>query len=177
MSGATTGAATLDLDELARIAGAVPDPELPPITVADLGILRSVDRRADGTIVATVTPTYSGCPAVEVIEHDIRAALLAAGCGRVEVVRALSPAWTTDWITDEGRRKLVEAGIAPPGAAGERSGPVAVQLGRRPAPRPVPCPRCGSGDTAQISPFGSTACKALHRCNACAEPFDRFKEL
>lgn len=167
----------LSLEQLRTIAGDVHDPELPPLTLLDLGILRSVER-VDGTVVVTVTPTYSGCPAVEFIEDEIRRALQAAGCDDVRIERALSPTWTSDWITADGRRKLTEAGIAPPrslaDAAPESSVPVV--LGR-PARPPLQCPRCGSVDTAQISAFGSTACKALHRCNECSEPFDHFKEI
>ncbi len=166
-----TDQAPAELDELWRVAGSVCDPELPPLTVADLGILRSVVVE-DGTVVATVTPTYSGCPAVEVIEDDIRTALERAGCDRVRIVRSFAPAWTTDWITADGHRKLRDAGIAPPRPV-PAGGPVPVTLGAR----PIACPRCGSADTVEVSAFGSTACKALRRCRACAEPFDHVKEL
>lgn len=163
------------IEELRAAVAAVCDPELPPLTLADLGILRSVDLE-DGVVVVRVTPTYSGCPAVEYIEDEIRRVLEAAGAGAVRVERVLSPPWTTDWVTDEGRRKLTEAGIAPPTPAGQ--GPVPVTLGRGPAvAATVPCPRCGATDTAEVSPFGSTACKALYRCNSCAEPFDHFKAI
>lgn len=161
------------VDQLEALVGGLCDPELPPLTLADLGILRSVER-IDDTVVVTVTPTYSGCPAVEYIEDEIRRVLDYAGCEKTRIVRALSPAWTTDWITDEGRRKLAEAGIAPPRPVAD--GPVPVALGRRPA-APLACPRCGSTDTSLITPFGSTACKALHRCDHCSEPFDHFKEI
>ncbi len=164
--------ATPRLDRLLAAVSAVCDPELPPLTLVDLGILRSVTEDDDGTVVVTVTPTYSGCPAVEYIEADIARTLEANDCDRYRVERSLSPAWTTDWITDDGRRKLTEIGIAPPGPAG--TGPVPVNFGRRPA---VPCPRCGSADTEEVSRFGSTACKALHRCRSCAEPFDAFKAI
>lgn len=159
------------LDELRAVAAAVCDPELPPLTIDDLGILRSVEQ--DGsTVVVTLTPTYSGCPAVEYIEDMVRTELETAGCDRVEIVRSFNPAWTTDWISEEGRRKMVEAGIAPPG----HSGGIAVSLGRR-APIVVPCPRCGSDETELLSTFGSTACKALYRCESCSEPFDHFKAI
>jgi ring-1,2-phenylacetyl-CoA epoxidase subunit PaaD len=171
---------TLTLEELETIAGDICDPELPPLTLADLGILRSVEH-VDGTVIVTVTPTYSGCPAVEFIEDEIRSELTLAGCNDVQIVRAFSPTWTTDWITPEGRRKLTEAGIAPPRhimsdktAAGAL--PVPVVIGRRPI-EPVTCPRCGGTNTIQISQFGSTACKSLQRCDDCCEPFDHFKEI
>ena len=162
------------LDDLRDAVGAVTDPELPPLTLVDLGILRSVDADDDGTVVVTVTPTYSGCPAVEYIEEEIVKVLDAAGCDRFRVERSFSPAWTTDWLTDDGRRKLTALGIAPPGPAA--TGPTPVTIGRRSGPV-IACPRCGSVDTEMISAFGSTACKALYRCRACAEPFDHFKAI
>ncbi len=161
------------LSELRALAGEVCDPELPPLTLSDLGILRSVERRGD-TVVVTVTPTYSGCPAVEYIEAELEAVLTGAGCEDVRIERALSPTWTTEWITAEGRRKLIELGIAPPQPV--TGGPVPVSLGRRPTAA-VPCPRCGGTNTVEISRFGSTACKALHRCDDCREPFDHFKGI
>ena len=171
-------ASTPSLDQLRALAGAVCDPELPPLTLADLGILRGLERDAD-TVVVTLTPTYSGCPAVEFIEDEVRRVLEHAGCTSVRIERAFTPSWTTDWISAEGRRKMTDAGIAPPlpagrGSSGPRSVPVA--LGRT-KERIVPCPRCGATTTEQVSPFGSTACKAHFRCEACAEPFDYFKEI
>ena len=156
-------------------AAAVPDPELPMVTVADLGILRDVTAEGDAVVV-TITPTYSGCPAMREIAHDLRARLGRAGFAEVTVRTALAPAWTSDWITAEGRRKLREAGVAPPGPApGVPSGPVPLTLG--PArPRPV-CPRCGSADTTQTAAFSGTACKALYRCEACREPFEYVKDV
>ena len=146
-------------------AAAVPDPEVPCVTVADLGILREV-RLEEGVAVARVSPTYSGCPATAMIEMGIEAALLEAGFD-VRIERALSPPWTTDWITPEGREKLRAYGIAPPeGAAGKRA------LFDDPV---VTCPRCASTATRKISEFGSTACKAQYACTACGEPFDYFK--
>jgi ring-1,2-phenylacetyl-CoA epoxidase subunit PaaD len=145
-------------------AASVLDPELPALTIADLGILRDV-RERDGAVTVTITPTYSGCPAMAQIAADLRRSLEAAGYERVEIRTELSPAWTTDWITPDGRRKLAEAGIAPPG---ER-GPVLVPLAVR-------CPRCGSADTREISRFSGTACKALRQCRACLEPFEQVKE-
>jgi ring-1,2-phenylacetyl-CoA epoxidase subunit PaaD len=148
-------------------AASVPDPEVPCVTVADLGILRSVDIDADGTAVAKVTPTYSGCPATLAIELAVEAALREAGF-ETRIERVLSPAWTTDWIGAEAREKLREYGIAPPV---EASGSIRSLFGET----EVACPRCGSTDTARVSEFGSTPCKAHYRCEACLEPFDYFK--
>ena len=168
-------------------AASVLDPELPALTIADLGILRDV-READGAVTVTITPTYSGCPAMAQIAADLRRRLTEAGYERVHVRTELSPAWTTDWITPDGRRKLAEAGVAPPA---ERGGPVPVTLAStRPDVWPtdppitgtvghtsaVPCPRCGSPDTREISRFSGTACKALYQCRACMEPFEHVKE-
>jgi ring-1,2-phenylacetyl-CoA epoxidase subunit PaaD len=143
------------------------------LTIGELGILRAVDH-ADDRVVVTITPTYSGCPAMREISADVEHRLRAAGCPDVEVRTALVPAWTTDWITEAGHRKLAAAGIAPPAAAGRPSGPVPISLGPRPSVR---CPRCGSSDTVQDTPFGSTACKSLHRCRACREPFEAVKPI
>ncbi len=162
------------LDDLRAAVGSVCDPELPPLTLVDLGILRSVTDEA-GTVVVTVTPTYSGCPAIEYIEAEIGRVLSDNGCRRHRVERSLNPAWSSDWITDAGRHKLTEMGIAPPSPM--PTGPVAVQLGAKPSPEPVPCPRCGSTDTELISAFGSTACKSLRRCRSCTEPFDHIKAI
>lgn len=147
------------------VAAAVPDPEIPAVTLADLGILRGVDEAGE-TAVVRLSPTYSGCPATAAIEMAVAAALAEAGIpARIE--RVLTPAWTTDWITPEGREKLRAYGIAPPVAGGK-----ATLFG---APPEVPCPRCGAVDTARVSEFGSTPCKAHWRCRACGEPFDHFK--
>jgi ring-1,2-phenylacetyl-CoA epoxidase subunit PaaD len=154
------------LAERARAAAAeVTDPEIPVLTIADLGVLRDVVEDADGVEVR-ITPTYSGCPAMNMIALEVELALARAGIpGRVRQV--LAPAWTTDWMTEEGRRKLREYGIAPPKrGAGRRA-----LFGRD----EVECPRCGSADTEVIAEFGSTSCKALWRCRACREPFDAFK--
>jgi ring-1,2-phenylacetyl-CoA epoxidase subunit PaaD len=154
----------------ADVVAAVVDPELRVVTIADLGILRDVATDpATGAVTVTITPTYSGCPAMDVIRSDIGSALAAAGHPRSEVRTVLHPAWSTDMISEEGRRKLSAAGIVPPTPAGG-GGPVPLRLSVR-------CPRCGSPDTEEISRFGSTACKALWRCRACAEPFDRVKPL
>lgn len=147
-------------------AASVPDPEVPCVTIADLGILRGVDLE-HGTAVARVTPTYSGCPAVLAIELAVEVALRDAGFdARIE--RVMSPAWTTDWITPEGREKLRAYGIAPPASA---SNSIRALFGET----QVDCPKCGSADTERVSEFGSTACKAHYRCVACREPFDYFK--
>ncbi|HKC27429.1 MAG TPA: 1,2-phenylacetyl-CoA epoxidase subunit PaaD [Jatrophihabitans sp.] len=155
------------------VAAATPDPELPQLTVADLGILRAVDD-ADGCVVATITPTYSGCPALREISADLEHRLRAAGFKRVEVRAQLSPPWTTDWITPAGRRKLAAAGIAPPAPARRTSGPIPVTLEPR---RAVTCPHCGSAATVETAAFSATACKALYRCRSCAEPFEAVKSL
>ncbi|TWP47816.1 phenylacetate-CoA oxygenase subunit PaaJ [Lentzea tibetensis] len=159
-----------------EIASRVRDPELPVLTLADLGVLRSVSESSDGSVVVTITPTYTGCPALDEMGADLRRSLVAAGYSSVEVRTALSPAWTTDWITDEGRRKLQEAGIAPPSKLGPQAvGPVPLNL--TPPSRRVLCPRCSSPRTEEVSRFGSTACKALRRCADCLEPFEHVKEI
>ncbi|RKT57862.1 ring-1,2-phenylacetyl-CoA epoxidase subunit PaaD [Saccharothrix australiensis] len=158
-----------------EVASRVPDPELPVLTLADLGVLRDVVE-ADGRVLVTITPTYSGCPAIEEMGADLRRSLRAAGYADVEVRLSLTPAWTTDWISEEGRRKLAAAGIAPPARLGPRAaGPVPLNL--VPPARRVACPRCGSTRTTELSRFGSTACKALRRCADCAEPFEHVKEI
>ena len=160
------------LDRARAAAASVLDPEVPVLTIDDLGVLRGVDVGEDGSVTVTVTPTYSGCPAMEAIEHDVAAAVRAAGFGSVTVRRVLSPAWTTDWMSAEGRRKLEDYGIAPPGSATQHlaGGPVALTLSVR-------CPQCGSLDTRETSRFGSTACKSLWQCRDCREPFDHFKAI
>lgn len=151
-----------------EVVAAVVDPEVPVLTIDDLGVLRDV--RVDGdTVTVTITPTYSGCPAVEAIRDDIVLALTSAGFDRAVVQTTLTPAWTTDWMSDEGRRKLTEYGIAPPTGRAP-AGPIRLKLS-------VPCPRCGSLDTREVSRFGSTSCKSLWECRACLEPFDHFKAL
>jgi ring-1,2-phenylacetyl-CoA epoxidase subunit PaaD len=159
----------------AAIAATVTDPELPMLTLADLGILRGVEESRDGVIVS-ITPTYSGCPAMEAIRADLRSALRAAGYDRVEVRTVLTPAWTTDWITASGRGKLAAAGISPPGPAPRRaSGPVPLVL--TPSRRAVRCPNCGHSDSEQIAAFSATACRELRRCPTCREPFEHVKEI
>lgn len=172
---------TLDRDEALRVLQQVTDPEIPVLTIADLGILREVRVDEAGTVHVDITPTYSGCPAMDEIRADVGAALARAGVERVDVRLVHHPAWTTDWMSADGRRKLVEYGIAPPGPR-PAGGPVAVELGYRPGlagtdgtPAPA-CPRCGSAATQELSRFASTACKSLWRCTDCREPFDHFKE-
>jgi ring-1,2-phenylacetyl-CoA epoxidase subunit PaaD len=156
------------LERARAVAGAVRDPEVPVLTIADLGVLRDVTITEDGAVEVTVTPTYSGCPAMDTIRSDVAHALREAGFGDVRVRTVLAPAWTTDWMTDAGRRALADYGIAPPGR--RRAGPVALSL-------TVKCPNCGSASTRELSRFGSTACKALWQCRDCGEPFDHFKTL
>ena len=150
------------------------DPEVPALSVVDLGLVREVVEHDDGLEVV-LTPTYSGCPATELIEQNVLDAVLAAGLGPARVTTRRAPAWSSDWISDEGKRKLREYGIAPPGPSlPDGSRPIRL-VGRR--AEAVPCPRCGSGRTEQLSAFGSTACKSLHRCLDCAEPFEYFKPI
>lgn len=157
------------------VLSAVPDPEVPVLSVVDLGIVRKVDLH-DGTVTVSITPTYSGCPATLAIEADILTALKRNGYPRAEVRTVLSPAWTTDWLSDAGRDKLRAYGIAPPekGGGAKLARKAHVLLGEAPD---VPCPRCGSDDTRRVSNFGSTPCKAHYVCNSCLEPFDYFKCL
>ncbi|MEV6600837.1 1,2-phenylacetyl-CoA epoxidase subunit PaaD [Actinoplanes sp. NPDC051346] len=159
----------------ADVAAGVGDPELPMLTLADLGILRDVRETPDGVVV-TITPTYSGCPAMQTIRDDLTEALREAGFARVEVRTVLTPAWTTDWITEAGRAKLADAGISPPGPAPRRAaGPVPLNLGT--TRRAIPCPRCGTPETEEIAAFSATACRSLRRCPACREPFEHVKEI
>jgi ring-1,2-phenylacetyl-CoA epoxidase subunit PaaD len=158
-------------DELLEVLRGVMDPEVPVLSVVELGIVRDVDV-AENTVTVTVTPTYSGCPAMQVIERDIAQALRARGVERLEIRTSYSPAWTTDWIPAEAREKLRAYGIAPPGAA-DHDAPVAIGR-RRPAVR---CPYCGSTKTQLQSEFGSTACKAIHVCTSCQQPFEEFKPI
>jgi len=154
--------------DLRHVLASVVDPEIPVLTIADLGVLRDVAEE-DGRVTVTITPTYSGCPAMETIRADIETALHGAGYADVVVRTVLAPAWTTDWISDAGREKLARFGIAPPQAR-TADGPVLLAIGVR-------CPQCGSPDTRLVSRFGSTSCKALRVCNACREPFDHFKTI
>jgi len=151
------------------VLGSVPDPEVPALSVVDLGLVREVAERGEGLSVV-VTPTYSGCPATEVINDAIRLALEDDGLGPVDVTTRRSPAWTTDWMSEAGRARLQAYGIAPPGRCGEAA-PIRIR------PRGLACPRCASTETERLSAFGSTACKALYRCLACQEPFEHFKPI
>ncbi|WFP16966.1 1,2-phenylacetyl-CoA epoxidase subunit PaaD [Citricoccus muralis] len=161
--------ADVDAARVWDVAARVPDPEIPVLSIADLGILRAARVEADGTAVVVITPTYSGCPAMGTITEDVGHALRADGYQNARVELVLQPAWTTDWITEEGRRRLEEYGIAPPsGASAVRQGPVLMGLS-------VKCPRCHSLNTRELTRFGSTACKALYSCRDCLEPFDYFK--
>ncbi len=152
---------------------ALHDPEIPVLTLHDLGILREVREADDGLLEVVITPTYSGCPAISQIEDDVRAALAREGIA-ARVLTQLSPAWTTDWMSAEGRDKLRGYGIAPPQRPADRQQTVQF-LSRPPVPDIVPCPQCGSTHTVESARFGSTACKALYRCLDCREPFDYFK--
>lgn len=156
--------------QVREVLAEVTDPEIPVITIEDLGILRAVAVDG-GHVTVTITPTYSGCPAMDEIRADIRTALAGHGWTDVEVRMVLAPAWTTDWMSEAGREKLRAFGIAPPAA--RAAGPVPVTLGTV-QPR-VTCPQCGSGDTEELTRFASTSCKALWRCRSCREPFDHFK--
>jgi len=171
------GAEVQDRERAAwRVLDTVLDPEVPALSLTDLGIVRAV-QTSDETLEVVLTPTYSGCPATEVISQSVVDALDAAGLGPVRITMQRAPAWTTDWISDEGRRKLREYGIAPPGPVDPAAG-APIRLVRRSArSASVACPRCGSADTERLSAFGSTACKALYRCRACREPFEHFKPI
>lgn len=164
--------------EIWKWLGDVPDPEIPVVSVVDLGIVRDV-AWGDDAVVVTVTPTYSGCPATEVISQEIRKELIRRGVARVELRVQLSPAWTTDWLTEKAKRNLKEYGIAPPTerALGQGNALAAslLALGQGAAKAELECPRCGSANNEMISQFGSTPCKSLHRCLDCREPFDHFK--
>ncbi|MFI9488282.1 1,2-phenylacetyl-CoA epoxidase subunit PaaD [Promicromonospora sp. NPDC052451] len=157
------------------VAAAVVDPELPMLTLHDLGVLRDVALGDDGAVVAAITPTYSGCPAMATMRDDLLHELHAAGFADARVRVVLEPAWTTDWITPAGRAALADAGISPPGRAPRHAGPVPLRLG--PPRRAVRCPRCGADDVEVTSEFGATACRALYRCGSCLEPFDHVKEI
>jgi ring-1,2-phenylacetyl-CoA epoxidase subunit PaaD len=163
-----TDLSLIDLEKVQALVAQVEDPEIPVLTIADLGILRGVAIAENGTIQVTITPTYSGCPAMGAIEVGVKSVLQDAGYERFEVILVLSPAWTTDWLTQSGREKLLAYGIAPPVGNASKS----TLLGERVT---VACPQCGSSNTHVISDFGSTSCKALWRCKSCLEPFDYFK--
>lgn len=157
-----------------QVARTVHDPELPMLSLEDLGVLRDV-RDEDGTVVVTITPTYTGCPAMATMRADLKVALRRAGFERVEVRTSLSPPWTSDWISERGRAALAEHGIAPPSRTHTSSGPIELLLS--PPRRRLECPQCGSADTDELSAFGSTACRSLQVCRACGETFDHLKEI
>ena len=156
------------------VARTVTDPEMPMLTLEDLGVLRSVEV-VGGVVVVAITPTYSGCPAMATMRDDLVHRLHDAGYDDVEVRVELTPAWSSDWITERGRQALADHGISPPGAAARAQGPVALTL--MPTRRPIACPRCGSDRVELTSEFGATACKALYRCADCLEPFEHVKEI
>lgn len=157
-----------------RIAASVTDPELPMLTLGDLGVLRRVEEHGSAVTVV-ITPTYSGCPALAAMRDDVVRRLTEAGYADVRVEVELSPAWSSDWISERGRAALAAAGISPPGPAPKRPGPVTLTLS--PPRRSVRCPRCGSASAEAVSEFGSTSCKALYRCADCLEPFEHVKEI
>jgi ring-1,2-phenylacetyl-CoA epoxidase subunit PaaD len=168
----TTTLTRPSLDQIRNWLGEIPDPEVPAVSVMDLGIVRDVQWSGDELVVA-ITPTYSGCPATSVIALEIEAALRARGIERLRIERRLSPPWTTDWITEEGRRRLEAYGIAPPAERAQSPSP----FGRfqRSNPLAIASPRCRSENTWRVSEFGSTPCKAQYQCRDCLEPFDYFK--
>ena len=195
MNAANAPAPSVRVEQAWRVLREVLDPEVPAISVVDLGIVRDVVEHADALEVV-VTPTYSGCPATEVIEQAIAEAIVAAGLGPARVTQRRAPAWTTDWITPEGRERLRAYGIAPPGSCDPDAPPEGGLRGLASSPsrggdgrsgagvypvrlmaRNVACPRCGSASTERLSAFGSTACKSLYRCVACREPFEHFKPI
>jgi ring-1,2-phenylacetyl-CoA epoxidase subunit PaaD len=159
------------LEKARQAVGSVCDPEIPSLSIMDLGIVRSIDDR-DGELVVKITPTYSGCPALHTIEREIREALRHAGIPNFRIEKTLTPAWTTEWITENGRKKLSEAGIAPPGAVMDIR-PVILEL----VTHQVECPQCGSHDTTVTSEFGSTSCKAFYHCSECLSTFEYFKPI
>jgi ring-1,2-phenylacetyl-CoA epoxidase subunit PaaD len=162
------------LDRARRIAASVTDPEMPMLTLEDLGVLRSVSLNEDGTTVVTITPTYSGCPAMATMRDDLVHRLEENGV-RAVVRVSLTPAWSSDWITPRGRQALVEHGISAPSPTRQSQGPVTISL--MPTRRDLTCPRCASKDVEVTSEFGPTACKAIYRCTSCLEPFEHVKEI
>lgn len=156
-------------EEIIELLESVPDPEIPVLSVVDLGVVRDVVLHDEHHVEVVITPTYSGCPAMNAIAMDIRMRLLSEGFRKVDITNQLSPAWTTDWMSEQGKQKLKDYGIAPPvPMQPDALQPFALEA-------IVPCPRCGSEHTQLVSKFGSTSCKALYRCEDCKEPFDYFK--
>ena len=170
----TTTASKTELSSARSVAAAVTDPEMPMLTLEDLGVLRDVEVDGD-TVIVTITPTYSGCPAMGTMRDDLVLRLRDAGFADVEVRISLHPAWSSDWITPRGRQALADHGISAPGAAPRHDGPIVLSL--QPIRRTLTCPRCGSSDSELTSEFGPTACKALYRCESCLEPFEHVKEI
>ena len=169
---------TVTAERAWEVASKVVDPELPMLTLVDLGVLREVSVDEDGGVVAAITPTYSGCPAMATMRDDLVRELQAAGFADVRVRVALEPAWTSDWITPEGRAALTAAGISAPSVStGSTNGGGPIPLNLLPTRRAIHCPRCGAEDVELTSEFGSTACKAMYRCTVCLEPFDHVKEI
>ena len=163
------------LEKARAVAGTVTDPELPMLTLADLGVLRAVELDDAGHLVVSITPTYSGCPAMATMRDDLVHKLRESGFDDVSVKVSLHPAWTTDWISDRGRNVLARHGISPPGPVPARGSTTVLSL--LPTRRAVRCPRCASDDVSLTSDFGSTACKAMYQCRSCLEPFDHVKEI
>jgi ring-1,2-phenylacetyl-CoA epoxidase subunit PaaD len=163
------------LEQARAVAATVTDPELPMLTLEDLGVLRDVELDEAGHLVVSITPTYSGCPAMATMRDDLVHKLQQSGFADVQVKVSLHPAWTTDWISERGRNVLAGNGISPPGPTPVRSTTTALSL--LPTRRAVTCPRCGSDDVSLTSEFGSTACKAMYQCRSCLEPFDHVKEI
>jgi ring-1,2-phenylacetyl-CoA epoxidase subunit PaaD len=165
--------ASAGADPVLEVLRGIPDPEVPALDIVELGIVRGVELRSDGVVTVEVTPTYSGCPAMGMIEQEIVAALRANGYDRVELRTVYSPAWTTDWLSDTAKAKLKAYGIAPPGRTAAEQELVPLQ----PLVRRAVCPHCGSSNTERKSEFGSTACKAIHYCCDCQQPFEEFKAI
>jgi len=170
----TTIASKTELSGARRVAASVTDPEMPMLTLEDLGVLRAVTLE-DGTVVVTITPTYSGCPAMATMRDDLVHRLRDAGFDDVEVRVSLHPAWSSDWITARGRQALADHGLSAPGPAPRHDGPVLLSL--TPTRRTLTCPRCGSSDVELTSEFGPTACKALYRCTSCLDPFENVEAI
>jgi ring-1,2-phenylacetyl-CoA epoxidase subunit PaaD len=159
---------SMEKDKILRILQTVTDPEIPVLTLQDLGVIREVNLKESGEVEVVITPTYTGCPAMDMMEVSIKSVLQEQGYQKVRVSSVLSPAWTTDWLSDEGKKKLKAYGIAPPAGTAEKHAILGEET-------KVECPQCGSMNTKMMSQFGSTACKALFQCRECLEPFDYFK--
>jgi len=171
----TTSPVATGRDEIFRILSSVKDPELPFIDIVELGIVRDASVEGE-TVRVDITPTYSGCPAMDVIEREAREALHSHGFGSVEIRTVFTPAWTTDWMSEETKQKFRDYGIAPPGPVGSTGG-IEELVSLRRAPTAVRCPYCGSDNTVEKSEYGSTACKSINYCESCHQPFDSFKSI